>query len=114
MDEPTQPDLSARVPPAVMRSALTWTVPFAVIWAVGAGGLWSAVLAQYGATWPPFWHAPGVGLGVLLVGAACGAVSAVGVRLFLWLFGERRRPRGAPRPVHTKASIKTAQDWQEL
>ncbi len=114
MDEPRGPDLSARIPTGVMRAALTWTIPFAVVWAVGATGLWSVVLSQFGATWPPFWHSAEVGLGVLLAGAASGAVCAVATRVLVWFVGEKWRRRRVPRHVHIKDSIKTAQDWQEL
>jgi hypothetical protein len=114
LDESQEPDLSALIPPAVMRAALTWTVPFAIVWAVGACGLWSAVLFQFGATWPPFWHSPEVGLGIVLIGAVFGAICAIAARLLVWFIGEKRRRRYVPRHVRIKDSIKTAQDWQEL
>ncbi len=114
MDEPREPDVSALIPPAVMRSALTWTVPFAVVWACGACGLWSVVLSQYGAAWPPVWHSTGVGLGILLIGAFFGAICAVAARLLLWFVGEKRRRRYVPRHIRIRDGIKTAQDWQEL
>jgi hypothetical protein len=108
------PKPSSYMPPtAVVRGALTWTVPFALAWAIGGAIGWTALLTAAGAKWPPFLHSMEFAAVVVLAAGVAGAVCAVGLRLFLWVREEWGRARAnAGRTPGFIRQIKTVeQDW---
>ena len=114
MRDHDEPQPVEGIPPSAVRSALTWMIPFAVIWAIGGMITWTSVLSGFGATWPAFLHTDGVAGVVVLINALFGAACGLVLRLLLWVSAERRRKQPVPRRPRVKRDIKTVQDWQEL
>src|SRR5262245_49144973 len=108
------PEPTSYFPPtAVVRGALTWTIPFAIAWAIGGGIGWTLLLSAVGAKWPSFLHSRECAALVILASAIAGALCAVGLRLFLWTREEWLRSRSnALRTPRFIREIKTDdQDW---
>jgi hypothetical protein len=114
MQRDREPESLLLLPPAVMRSALSLVIPFAIVWAICGSILWELILSNYGTTWPAWVQSRWLGLSLMVAYGLFGAVVAVVLRVFFWLLMQWRPKRLPLRETRARKDIPVGRDWQEL